>query len=391
MTITTDATSPEVEEYGFNDLVKPSPMIFSGGELFFPEKEVNKAYLLVKERIQSYPYAMAEFDDTQHKFTLYHQEKEVQALITHLKIEKYFNLHAVSHLTSPNSMSFCARNVIFRVQESGFKEFIRRQEELLEHARLFYETCEHISVTIPEETFSKTSSIFSALLANVEGVCLGEYSHSHLASKAMLINHMEELYNLGVRTLYFEHAFYESMTKPLARELKIPEHIELYLQQLDSGNSVGSRNFTFLNTVKKALEVGIRVVPIDTSVSYGCGAHRKRGITSTDDRVKGMNFVATQIIEEEQKKVPGKYVALMGATHLCEYIEGVPGVSELLGVPSVLTEDASNGKLMCNVTTEIFHKPVSAYLQVKVSKVKRKRVLDSTFDSSPGNKKRKTR
>lgn len=79
-----------------------------------------------------------------------------------------------------------------------------------------------------------------------------------------------------------------------------------------------------------------------------------------------MNAVATVIIEENQKKSKGKYIALMGSAHLTTTVEeGVPGIAELLGVPLVIIEHTKEKpNIDYKTTSEPLLKHLSAYIRV---------------------------
>ncbi|MEM1282977.1 MAG: membrane-targeted effector domain-containing toxin [Chlamydiota bacterium] len=366
------------EALPFTDLMNSPPMVFSFGGLPFPKNEKEEVFRIVMEKLLAYEYATAEFDEQKYTFKLYHQENEIQSMIVHLKLDQYFYPKGISYTESPLNTSFCARNVIMRPESSGYKVFKKAKMNLLAATKPFYASRKGHTVTVLDHEQVPEAKVFSSFLKQYEGICIGEYCDTGFNPKARLIENMKELYNLGVRTLYLQGIFYDSMYADLAYYRKIPPHIELYLRKLDCRHGKSSEESIFLSLIRKAHQVGIDVVPIDTSLSFACGKHRKLGVRSIEDRVKAMNFVATRIIEEEQKKVPGKYVALMGITHLVEYIEDVPGVSELLGVPSLLFQDGKYEMLNYNESFETLRKPVSLFLQRKAcgekKKEKRKRL-----------------
>lgn len=88
-----------------------------------------------------------------------------------------------------------------------------------------------------------------------------------------------------------------------------------------------------------AKEAGIRIVGIDTTVSYLAGTTDKKGLTDegSADRYRAMNFAATSIMRAEAGN--GKYIALMGEANVGS-TEGVPVVADMLGVPSVVVADS---------------------------------------------------
>lgn len=392
MTIAEGNSVKQSSEISSFELFKqPFPMIFSCKEFPFPVEEKDEALRVIKKRVLEYSDAKAEFNDEGYSFKLFHQEKEVQALINYLNLEKYFNIHSISYTQVPTSISFYAPHVIMSLQNDGYYDFKSSVDSMLEEAQSFYKTRDVVSISASDDFPMKATKIFSSLLKDSDGLCIGELYHCDFSPKAHLIKQMEELYELGVRTLYLEHVFYDTMYESLAENRKVAPHIELYLQGLDSGQGVKSPTYTYSNLVRKAHEVGMRVVPIDTSVSYACGNSRKYGIKSRDDRIIGMNFVATRIIEEEQKRDgAGKYVALMGIAHVAEHVEGVPGVSELLGVPSVVMTDGSEQIMSINAKHDELLKPVSVFLQSKVGLRKaRKRANSYGAEESPSIKRQK--
>ena len=64
-----------------------------------------------------------------------------------------------------------------------------------------------------------------------------------------------------------------------------------------------------------------------------------------------MNFVAQQIIERERGD--GKFIALMGYAH-ADTMEGVPGMSQILGCPNVLIRDSKENRTKISKDTMHF-------------------------------------
>jgi hypothetical protein len=135
---------------------------------------------------------------------------------------------------------------------------------------------------------------------------------------------------------------------------EIPIYVKKYLSNLSRGQMRKDFHdkYNYVEIVKAAKEAGIRIVGIDTSVSYAVAADDHLGVreSRSADRYKAMNFVAAKIMKHEAKG--GKFIAFMGAAHV-GYSENVPGVSELIGIPSLVIEDGEKGssstKLSLNV------------------------------------------
>lgn len=104
-------------------------------------------------------------------------------------------------------------------------------------------------------------------------------------------------------------------------------------------------HYNFTELVKAAKEAGIRVVAFDTQISYSMHNSDCSQAAAADDRYKPMNYLAYQKIQQE--KSDGKWIAFVGRIHAAT-CDGVPGISNILGVPSVIVQDLAKG-----VTTEI--------------------------------------
>ncbi|WP_244653269.1 membrane-targeted effector domain-containing toxin [Pseudomonas fluorescens] len=195
-----------------------------------------------------------------------------------------------------------------------------------------------LSLNAPQQTIIET------LLHASDGLVIGE-SHGAESSKAFLIDNMPLLASLGVKRIYFEHlltdvhvpllkAFYRSKTVPMADELKN------YLNGIYP--PLHNNYYSFANIVIKARDAGIKIQPIDCTVSYILRDLPDRGGTL---RQRMMNFYATEIIQwiQTTKRRPGKWVALVGDSHTNTY-KDVPGLAELTGSIGLRIEDAGAGQ-----------------------------------------------
>lgn len=186
--------------------------------------------------------------------------------------------------------------------------------------------------------------IIKKLLRASDGLVIGE-DHSAITSKAFLIENMQLLADQGVKRIYFEHlltdvhtgllsTFYRSKTAQMAEELKS------YLDRISPLSA--DRYYSFSNVVVKARDAGIKIQPIDCTVSYVlCDMHDPTNIL----RQRLMNFYATEVIQwiQTTKSRPGKWVALVGDSHTNTF-KGLPGIAELTGAIGLRIEDAVTGQ-----------------------------------------------
>lgn len=202
-----------------------------------------------------------------------------------------------------------------------------------------------------------------------QGVCAGEI-HTERNSKAFIIDNLEAMRRMGVTTLFMESLLYDTMQPFLddyytSHSSVMPPMLAAYLEALDGGQSL-THPYTYTEIVRRAKEVGIRIVAIDTSVSHGTketkgiyGIERPELLESFENRLKAMNYVAEQIIRHE--KGPGKFIAFMGSHHAptlhykeIEYEDEedsylspnekfIPGLADLLRCPFIHISDVKDG------------------------------------------------
>lgn len=357
--------------YGIQEISASVPMAFSLISLF-AKGEKERVYRIVKESLQAYGHKVAEFNDSEMTVQFCLQEKEAKLLIIKCGLSDYFNLKSISYKRAPCCTSFCAQRALFILKKNSYNALQREKKNLLSAAESFYTQRSRISVAIgKDQRPAHLSKLFSSLLKNFEGICIGEYWQTHISAKALIIKQIGEFYQLGVRSLYVDRLFYDTMHQHLEGKSPLPGHIEDFLEECDEEDEAVQSDFSFSRVIKTALATGIRVVPIETTISHafdkGCLGE------SIEECVKATNFVATCIIEEEQKKVPGKYAVFLSAKHLVEYVERVPGVSELLGIPSLLIKDSAAAKATYMAYPNILCRPVSLYIEAGAAQVLKKR------------------
>ncbi len=325
--------------------------------------KVDSLFNDVMATLQKVEGTKIQFDVKRRIVRFNHNEKEVIAIAEVARIRnrlpKRFTL-----LEDPLYISGVWKSEAMMITNLGVKNFFAWQEECFRRAEDFFAAREFKKVNPPQS--ERGELIAERLLRDYQGFCIGEYSHSDIEPKRYLIEHLDELKKSGVKTLYLEHLFYDSMQKLFnslhkSTEKTLAPYIVTYLEMMDEGYMINERCYGYLALVQAALKAGIRIVGIDTTGSYLCGADRGKGVEDLKTRCIGMNFVAGQIMQHEQeKKDAGKYVALIGITHtLSQY--GVPGVAEIMHIPAVSVVNSG--------------KDLTFTLQKEVQEVRRKRPL----------------
>lgn len=188
-----------------------------------------------------------------------------------------------------------------------------------------------------------------ALIANLftahRGLVVGEI-HEHSSPKRFLIAHMKRLAELGVTRIYMEHLL--DRHQPLLDEEGLPQELALYLSHLDEGHEVkdhyrenDEQAGTFLNVVKTAKKYGIQIIAIDSEATYAIGGAKNYTELLEEDSSTAMRYTLmnTAMLERfEQYDDGGKYLVFVGSGH-ASTSRNVPGVSELLGCPSLVIHD----------------------------------------------------
>ncbi|MHA6573621.1 dermonecrotic toxin domain-containing protein [Pseudomonas yamanorum] len=226
------------------------------------------------------------------------------------------------------------------------KVFFEKRTKLSEDAKVFFANMPFspMQPMLPRLSLNESQpSIIQKLLHASDGLVIGE-NHGALSSKAFLIDNMQLLASQGVKRIYFEHlltdvhipllkAFYRS------RSALMPEELKGFLNNIYP--PLRHRHYSFVNIVTKARDAGIKIQPIDCTVSY-----MLRDLPDTADnlRQRMLNYYATEVIQWVQttEPRPGKWVALVGDSHTNAY-KGIPGIAELTGSIGLRIEDAAAG------------------------------------------------
>ncbi len=294
-------------------------------------EQAADSFLEMKGKLEGVNGANIQFDAKEKKIRFLHHDREVKAIARIAGV--------LGHL--PQSPSVLENRLAVTLGKRGHEEMELTQEGFVNFQTWKEECLQQAAEAFKKRRFSKVGINDFPLksLAKYEGVCIGE-DHKDPNPKRLLIEKMDKLFQKGVRTLFVEHLFFDSMQPSLDRALKgekkeLPPYIAEYLMGLDKGFDLDKSPYGYLALVQTALKVGIRVVGIDTTASYLCGVSRKRGVDCSRERYLGMNFVAGMIISRE-RQVPGtgKFMALMGINHTLRKLD-VPGVAEVLEVPAV--------------------------------------------------------
>lgn len=220
--------------------------------------------------------------------------------------------------------------------------FFEKRSQLNQDSAIFFHHLPYspLQPVLPRLSLNESQrSIIEKLLRASDGLVIGE-SHSAESSKAFLIDNMQILASQGVKRIYFEHlltdvhipmlkAFYRSKNTPMAEALT----------NFLNGIYPLPRNhyYSFTNVVTKAREAGIKIQPIDCTVSYILRDMRDSAGTL---RQRMMNYYATEVIQwiQTSKRQPGKWVALVGDTHTNTF-KDIPGLAELTGSIGLRIED----------------------------------------------------
>ncbi len=181
--------------------------------------------------------------------------------------------------------------------------------------------------TLPEACSEEV--LLQNCLTYSRGIVIAE-GHTQVSSKEFLITHMPLLKQKGVTTLYMEHLLHERHQALLDQYMQsptgsaMPRELELYLAFLDKGFKLEGETGTFTHIVKAAKTAGVRIIAIDTEVTYGEKIRRFR--------LQLMNMVMLERYQHYDDKKG--YAVFTGSSH-SGFTLGVPGVSDLLGCVSL--------------------------------------------------------
>ncbi|MDH0746565.1 membrane-targeted effector domain-containing toxin [Pseudomonas sp. GD03842] len=199
------------------------------------------------------------------------------------------------------------------------------------------------------------ASTFAGFLEDVfnhsNGLVLSEAPAS-VASKKLLMSHMQTLVDQRVEVLYIPHVFTDKHKAKLAKHhakgsrVRSGSHeIKYHLKYLN-GKALDnlSREYDYYHLIKQAHQHGIEVRPLSSSVSYPLEMHPvASAVGDTTAGQKMSNFFGHKLISSDVSAHPAKrWVALvdprMATTH-----DQVPGLTQLQGCISAHIEQAPDG------------------------------------------------
>lgn len=345
----------------------PSPFVFLKIKKGNVPEKLTQDYQALKERFANNKDVNVEFDDKNFTVTFRHNERELQSILAH---ESLSNKIMGTMTLTRSDITMKGRGSLM-LNDSSRAQFQEQETALYRAADEFFKNVKSTAVSVDASV--TPANLIPSLLQKHQGFCIGEY-HGDVSPKRFLVENMQEFKKQGVETLFMEHMFHDSTQKWLddyfnsPKGTPMPPYLERYLNSLNNGYMLQvNPKYNFTEVVRAAKEAGIRIVAIDTTVSYLAGSTDKEGVTEegTADRYKAMNFVAVNIMKEESKG--GKFIALMGSGHVGNEKEGIPGIADLMGCPSVVIEDANKSAPEFKRNVQIHNgeiKHVGVYLEM---------------------------
>lgn len=158
--------------------------------------------------------------------------------------------------------------------------------------------------------------IVKNIFRDYDGFCLGE-NHCDLATKDFLNAHMGELKEMGVKALFVEGVFLGDRKR---------------IDEFNAGKAPTICPPEDRSVLMKARDSGIKIYPIDVFFRD----------MNANAQLLNLNIATLLQVEDVKKKNPdlGKYIVWVGARHTntiqCPGEQTIPGISELLHIPSVL-------------------------------------------------------
>ncbi|MBX9744999.1 MAG: hypothetical protein K2X08_07315 [Chlamydiales bacterium] len=239
-------------------------------------------------------------------------------------------MNAVGLTTSYMEAQYLAAQAFNDSETRQWKE--AQSRKLINRAKTYFSTLpplEPVSCTLsrnqPEELFEQ---IF--IQEKLLGICLGEY-HEETALKRLVIERLDLLIRLKVKTVYLENIVRERVQADLDKHLITPI-VKEELCRLDREHGL-TGPYSFFSLVQQLHAAGIFVKAIDTEASILAGA---KSLEPSADRILGLNFQAYQIMQQGK----GNFIILTGARHGAKLrCYQVPGLAEMMRCPFFLVKE----------------------------------------------------
>ncbi len=273
------------------------------------------------------------------------------------EVPKHYQQHLDRILnTAPLEDMGAGLEEYFEIYYAQMREaYLQIKEKLYLHAQAFFSQPVVLPPRPPVPSIDASTNVGSFLenvFDNSHGLVLSEAPKS-VASKRLLITHMQTLVEQRVEVIYLPHLFTDKHLRKLAkyrakgRSVRSGSHeIKNHLELVNGGalNNL-SREYDYYHLIKEAHRHGIEVRPLSSSVSYSVnGFAVTASATDSTAAQKISNFFGHQLISGDVAADPSKrWIALLDQK-LATTHEQIPGMAELEGAISVHIEDAPAGR-----------------------------------------------
>ena len=187
------------------------------------------------------------------------------------------------------------------------------------------------------------SDVLSEMLNQSNGICIADTSHGMREPKQFLIDHLIELKQLGVTTLFLEFMHYDTQQLAIDHHPDpetLPNDFKYFFQHLDYEHSLCNEDKSlkpgYVDLVQATRTAGIRLVGLDTNETYNINPTDEDGNDNYHERGAKLNNQAVNIIRKEIKSNE-KYAVFCGGAHVVNH-KGVPGISQWMKIPNIFIE-----------------------------------------------------
>lgn len=244
----------------------------------------------------------------------------------------------------------------FEVFYAEMREVLRAvKKKLYDRAQEFFEQAVVLPPRPPIPAINSPADVGSfleSIFTHSKGLVLSEAPKS-IASKHLLIKHMQDLVQQRVEIIYLPHLFTDKHLRKLAkyhnkgRTIRSGSHEIKYHLEFINGGALDntSREFDYYHLIKEAHRHGIEVRPLNSSVSYPVDGFEVATPAADSAAAKKMsNFFGHKVISADVAQDPTRrWIALLDQ-EVATTGEQIPGIAELQGVISVHIEDVPAGR-----------------------------------------------